>query len=102
MQDDRRQGADAAGAAPGQGEEARWEIIAIVGWAEAEVIRGKLESAGIPCLLQRESAGTAFVLTVGALGEVKVLVPERLARQALDLVSVDESEQEDRAEADGD
>ena len=72
---------------PGGDAPVRWIVIAIVSWAEAEVMRSKLESEGIPCLLQREPAGAVFGISIGPLGEVRVLVPEPLADQALDLLS---------------
>jgi hypothetical protein len=74
---------------PGNDEPVRWIVIAIVSWAEAEVMRSKLESEGIPCLLQRESAGVAIGLTIGPMGEVRVLVPEPLAERARDLLGSD-------------
>lgn len=40
----------------------------------AEVVKGKLSSAGIPALLKYESATSIFPLTVDGLGEVQVLV----------------------------
>lgn len=72
---------------PGGDESVRWVVIAVVGWAEAEVIRSKLDAAGIPCILQREAAGVAFGITIGALGEVRVLVPEPLVKQAIELLN---------------
>ncbi|MCL5996950.1 MAG: hypothetical protein M1546_12975 [Chloroflexi bacterium] len=72
---------------PGGDAPVRWIVIAIVSWAEAEVMRSKLESEGIPCLLQREPAGAVFGISIGPLGEVRVLVPEPLADQAIDLLS---------------
>ena len=78
-----------ASTTPGRVEQARWIVIAIVSWAEAEVMRSKLESANIPCMLQREAAGTALGITIGPLGEVKVLVPEPLADDALELLNED-------------
>jgi hypothetical protein len=77
----------AASTTPGGTEPMRWVIIAIVSWAEAEVMRSKLESENIPCMLQREAAGAALGITIGPMGEVKVLVPEPLADEALDLLS---------------
>src|SRR5512141_2269420 len=77
----------AATTTPGGDERLRWVVIAIVSWAEAEVMRSKLESEGIPCLLQREAAGTAFGITIGPMGEVRVLVPETLADRALELLN---------------
>jgi hypothetical protein len=74
---------------PGGDELPRWVVIAVVSWIEAEVMRSKLESEGIPCLLQREAAGAVFGITIGPLGEVRVLVPEPLADRAIDLLSED-------------
>ncbi|GAB4521102.1 MAG: hypothetical protein Kow0047_32180 [Anaerolineae bacterium] len=54
---------------------------------EAEVIRGRLESEGIPVFLRREAAGPVFGLTVGALAEVRVLVPAPLADKALEILN---------------
>lgn len=79
----------AAETTPGGDEPSRWVVIAIVGWAEAEVMRSKLESQNIPCLLQRESAGVAIGLTIGPLGEVRVLVPESLSERAIELLEED-------------
>ena len=52
----------------------------------AEVIKGKLESAGIPVLLDYESIGRVYGITVDGLGEVRVKVPEGLAEEALELL----------------
>jgi len=48
----------------------------------AEVIRAKLESFGIPAILQYDSALAVCPVTVDGLGEVRVLVPEPLADEA--------------------
>jgi len=48
----------------------------------AQIFKSKLEAAGIPVLLQYESAGPVIGITVDGLGEVRVLVPEELAAQA--------------------
>jgi hypothetical protein len=90
---------------PSGDEHVRWVVIAIVSWAEAEVMRSKLESAGIPCLLQRESAGAVIGITIGTLGEVRVLVPESLADRAVELLSEDvedlgDEDQDEAAEED--
>ena len=52
----------------------------------AELIRSKLESSGIPVLLERESIGRIYGLTVAGLGEVRVKVPAALAQDALELL----------------
>jgi hypothetical protein len=51
------------------------------------VIKGRLESEGIPALVQQEAVGTVLGLTVGPLGSAKVLVPESLAEQALAILA---------------
>jgi len=49
---------------------------------EAQIIKGRLESDGIPTLLSYESIGLVYGLTVDGLGEVKVMVPESKAEEA--------------------
>ncbi len=63
------------------------------GQLEAYVIKGKLESAGIPVLLSYESAGLVLGLTVDGLGQVRIMVPEDRvveARQMLDELPPDD------------
>ena len=57
-------------------------VIAIARQIEAQIIKGRLESEGIPVLLSYESAGLVYGLTIDGLGEVKVMVPEHLAKEA--------------------
>jgi hypothetical protein len=52
------------------------------GQPEAEIIRGRLESLGIPAVLKYESAGVVFGLTVDGLGQVEVQVPSDVSRKA--------------------
>jgi len=52
------------------------------GMLPAEVVRAKLESAGIPVLLKYEAIGQIIGLTVDGLGRVDVLVPEEYAADA--------------------
>jgi hypothetical protein len=47
---------------------------------EAQIIKGRLESEGIPVLLSYESAGLVYGLTIDGLGEVKIMVPKRLGK----------------------
>ena len=74
------------------------------GLLSAQVIQTKLESAGIPVLLDYESAGVVLGITVDGLGEVRVMVPEALADEArallveegegsIELLEPDESEE---------
>ncbi len=51
------------------------EIYVAYGPLHAETVRLMLEAAGFHVITRQESAGAAIGLTVGALGEVKILVP---------------------------
>ncbi len=62
-------------------------VYTACGQLEAQVIKTKLESAGIPVLLDYESAGVVFGITVDGLGEVRVMVPSDLAQDATELLS---------------
>jgi len=57
--------------------EKQWEEVEVVaGSFQAEILRGFLEAQGIPVILSQEGAGhSVYALTVGKLGEVKILVP---------------------------
>jgi hypothetical protein len=57
------------------------------GLARAHVIKAKLESAGIPVLLDYESAGPALGITVDGLGRVRILVPSDRADEASALLA---------------
>lgn len=52
------------------------------GLTRAHVVKGYLEEHGIPVVLEYESAGPAIGITLDGLGEVRLLVPSRLARWA--------------------
>ncbi len=62
------------------------------GMLGAQVVKGKLESAGLPVLLRYESFGQVLGLTVDGLGLVEVQVPEELADDARALLDEDESD----------
>jgi hypothetical protein len=61
------------------------------GMLSAHVVRGKLETAGIPVLLKYEAIGQIIGLTVDGLGSVEVQVPEEYASDAQDLLREEES-----------
>jgi hypothetical protein len=61
----------------------------------AEMIKAKLESAGIPVLLDYQSIGRIYGITVDGLGEVRVKVPAAFAEEALGLLSESGDEAED-------
>jgi len=59
-------------------------------YMEAQIIKGRLESEGIPILLSYDSAGLIYGLTVDGLGEVKIMVPKHLAEEAKEILGVGE------------
>ena len=64
--------------------------VCTVRYMEAQIMKGRLESEGIPVLLSYESAGLVYGLTVDGLGEVKIMVPERLAEEAKEILRISE------------
>jgi hypothetical protein len=76
-----------------EGSEGRPEMHEMVtvyvasGQLEAEVVRGRLESEGIPAILRYESAGLVYGLTVNGLGKVEVQVPSILASLAQEVLA---------------
>jgi hypothetical protein len=86
--EDRSREAEATGeTTPGRDQEVRWEVVAVAnGQPEAAIIRGRLEAEGIAARVQQEPAGAVIGLTVGLLGQVKVLVPEPLVDSALEVL----------------
>ena len=71
---------------------ARKQLVSVctTRYMEAQVIKGRLESEGIPVLLSYESAGLIYGLTVDGLGEVKIMVPKALAKEAKGIVGIGE------------
>ncbi len=70
-----------------------FEVIHVAqGELTASVIKSHLECEGIPVLLEYESVGRVFGLTVDGLGEVRVLVPEKLADQARQIIDTGDHE----------
>ncbi len=55
---------------------------------DAQIIKGRLESEGIPALLSYESAGLVYGLTIDGLGQVKIMVPEHMAGEAKEILGV--------------
>ncbi len=59
---------------------------------EAEIIKSKLDSFDIPCLLQFESAGRLYGITMNGLGKVKIMVNAGDYEKARELLDTDEPE----------
>ena len=62
--------------------------VGTANYLEAQIIKGRLESEGIPVLLSYESAGLVYGITIDGLGEVKIMVPQRLAEEAKEILGV--------------
>ena len=65
---------------------------------EAHVVKGRLESEGIPAIIRGEALATIYGLTAGNLAVAKVLVPAPLAEKALAVLSADDSSLDDAEE----
>ena len=52
------------------------------GQPEAQIVKGRLETEGIPAMLRYESAGLVYGLTIDGLGQVEIQVPSSLAQHA--------------------
>ena len=53
------------------------------GMLHAMVIRGVLESAGIPVMLSYESIARVYPISVGKIGQVDIMVPSEWAEEAV-------------------
>lgn len=76
-----------------------WEALNMM---EAEVVKGRLESEGIPAIIRGDAAGTIFGLSVGDLAKAEVLVPEPLAERALSILAEVVTEPEDESDIESD
>ena len=62
------------------------EVYRAKGEAEAQIIKGLLESRGIPCLLKSTAAPSVHAFAVDGLGEVRVMVWKSAAEGAKGLI----------------
>jgi len=62
------------------------EVYRVSGDMQAQVIKGLLESYGVPCLLRSDAAHSVHVLTVDGMGEVKIMVWESMSEKAKRLI----------------
>jgi hypothetical protein len=68
------------------------------GLLQAEIYKSKLESAGIPALLEYESLGPTLGITVDGLGQVRVMVHDDLADEARALLEEREMGEEEESQ----
>ena len=71
------------------------KVYTTCGQLEAEVMKSRLESEGIPVLLQYDSASIVFGITVDGLGKVNILVPANLAQEARSILQTPEGGEEE-------
>lgn len=62
-------------------------ITRVQGLETAEIVKGKLESEGIPVYMEYDSAGKIYGIICDGLGEVKLLVPKEYAEEAKHLIN---------------
>ena len=63
------------------------EVYRCSGNLKAQIIKNWLESRSIPCILKSHAAPSVHVFTVNGMGEVRILVPEPMAKDALEILS---------------
>jgi hypothetical protein len=68
--------------------EREWVLLlrVVQGQMEAAILRSRLESEGIPVVLEYESVGPLYGITSNELGEVRVLVPTEFLDPARRLI----------------
>jgi hypothetical protein len=73
-----------------------WEAANLM---EAQIVKGRLESEGIPAIFRGEALGSIYGFTTGGLAATDVLVPAALAEKAVEIlhseVEWEESEESD-------
>ena len=62
------------------------DVYIASGEAEANIIKGKLESNGIPCILRSDAAASVHTFTVDGMGQIAVSVLESVAEDARKLI----------------
>jgi len=70
------------------------EVYTSQGHLGARVAKSKLEAAGIPALLSYHAASLIFGITVDGIGKVRVMVPERIAEEAREILAEEDSKRE--------
>lgn len=61
-------------------------VLSCQGMLLAGIYKSKLEAADIPVLLQYDSAGLIYGITVDGLGQVRIMVPAEFAAEAEELL----------------
>lgn len=69
------------------------ELVVLEGMMEAEILKSKLESFEIPCVLKFETAGRLLGISMNGLGKVKLMVAPQDFERASQLIEVDEEDE---------
>ncbi len=67
-------------------EEKLTEVYRVAGETAAQIIKGKLESNGIPAILYSLAAPSVHAFTLDGLGEYRIMVPASMAEDAKQLI----------------
>ena len=62
------------------------EVYKAANEMEAQVIKGLLDSYGIPCLFKSNAAPSVHMFTVDGMGEVRVMVWASMSERAKELI----------------
>ncbi len=74
----------------------KWLTVHVVhGMEKAVIIKGRLESEGIPVELKYEAIGKLYGITVNGIGEIKILVPPDFYDEAKSIIEEAEGKQID-------
>ncbi len=71
------------------------EVYRARGEAEANIVKSKLESYGIPSIVYSNAAPSVYAFSVDGMGEYKIMVWEELAEEARQLLSGEENNTND-------
>jgi len=78
------------------------QLAVFDGMMEADIIKSKLESFGIPCMLKFEPVGRVLGITTDGLGKVQVMVPTEYLEKAMEIIRTDESSSDQNDDDDDD
>ncbi|MFC1950507.1 DUF2007 domain-containing protein [Chloroflexota bacterium] len=62
------------------------KIYQATGELEAQVVKGLLESNGIPCILESAAARSVHVFTIDGMGEIGIMVHQSMVDDAKKLI----------------
>jgi hypothetical protein len=65
------------------------ELMVVDGMMEAEIIKSKLETFEIPCMLKFEAVGRLLGITSDGLGKVQVMIPPGYLEKAKEILNRD-------------